>query len=261
MPQIDKHAPGTFCWVELATTDQDAAKHFYGSLFGWSIVDYPMGPGEVYTMFRLGARDAAAGYTMREAERSQGVPPHWNLYVAVEDADQAAARAVELGGKLPAGVFDVFTNGRMSVVIDPTGASFCLWQPNQTQGIGVMGENNSYCWADLITGDRMAAKQFYEKLFGWKIFPGEGKDESTYLHIMAGEQGIAGIQPGSMHKPGVPSHWTPYFMVADADAAAAKAKELGATVYAAPMNVGEGLRIAVLADPQRAVFSLFANVK
>src|SRR5580704_10276790 len=98
MPQIDKHAPGTFCWVELATTDQDAAKHFYGSLFGWSIVDYPMGPGDFYTMFQSGGRDAAAGYTMRAEERSQGVPPHWNLYVAVEDADATAARAVELGG-------------------------------------------------------------------------------------------------------------------------------------------------------------------
>ena len=183
MPQIDKHAPGTFCWVELATTNQNSAKHFYGSLFGWSFVDYPMGPGEFYTMFKLDGHDAAAGFTMREEERAQGVPPHWNLYVAVEDADAAAARALELGGTLPAGVFDVFTNGRMAVVIDPTGAAFCLWQAKQTQGIGVMGENNSYCWADLITGDRIAAKAFYENLFGWKIFPGAGKDESLPINI------------------------------------------------------------------------------
>jgi uncharacterized protein len=261
MPQIDKHAPGTFCWVELATTDQDAAKQFYGSLFGWSFVDYPMGPGSVYTMFQLGGRDAAAGYTMREAERAQGVPPHWNLYVAVEDADATAAHAVELGGTLPAGVFDVYTNGRMAVLIDPAGAPFCLWQPKQTQGIGVMGENNSYCWADLITADRAAAKRFYEGLFGWKIFPGDDKDESTYLHIAANEKGIAGIQPDAMRQPGVPPHWTPYFMVADADACTAKAQELGAAVYAAPVNVDTSLRIAVLADPQGAVFSLFSPVK
>ncbi len=261
MPQIDKHAPGTFCWVELATTDQDAAKQFYGSLFGWSFVDYPMGPDGVYTMFKLNDRDAAAGYKMQEAERAQGVPPHWNLYVAVEDADKAAAHAISLGGTLPAGVFDVYTNGRMAVIIDPTGAAFCIWQPKQTPGIGVMGENNSYCWADLITGDRMKAKQFYEGLFGWTMTPGAGKDDSSYLHIMAGDKGIAGIQPSAMIRPGVPPHWTPYFMVADADAATTKAKELGARVYAPPMDVGEGLRIAVLADPQGAVFSLYSPVK
>ena len=174
---------------------------------------------------------------------------------------QQFVRGGSIGGKLPAGVFDVYTNGRMAVIIDPTGAAFCLWQPKQTQGIGVMGENNSYCWADLITGDRMAAKQFYEGLFGWKIFPGAGKDDSTYLHITANEKGIAGIQPAMMHKPGVPPHWTPYFMVGDADAVTAQALELGAVVYAPPMDVGEGLRIAVLADPQGAVFSLFAPVK
>lgn len=259
MAQIDRHTPGTFCWVELGTTDQDAAKRFYGSLFGWSFVDYPMGPAGSYTMFRLDGRDVAAAYKMGVKE--EGVPPHWNLYVCVEDADASAARAVELGATLPAGVFDVYTNGRMAVIIDPTGAAFCLWQPKQTQGVGVMGENNSYVWADLITGDRIAAKQFYEGLFGWKLTPGHGKDESTYLHIMAGDKGIAGIQPDAMRKPGVPPHWTPYFMVADADAATAKAQELGAAVYAGPMDVGEGLRIAVLADPQGAVFSLFSPTK
>src|ERR1017187_6588274 len=98
MAQIEKHAPGTFCWVELGTTDQDAAKHFYGSLFGWTFVDFPMGPGSVYTMFQLDGRTEAAGYKMND--REQGVPPHWNLYVWVEDAALSGARAVELGGKV-----------------------------------------------------------------------------------------------------------------------------------------------------------------
>ncbi len=259
MAQIDKHAPGTFCWVELGTTDQDAAKQFYGALFGWSFNDYPMGPADSYTIFQLGGRDSAAAYKM--GQREAGVPPHWNLYVSVEDADASAARAVELGGNAPAGVFDVGPSGRMAVIIDPTGAAFCLWQAKQTPGVGVMGENNSYVWADLSTSDRMGAKKFYEGLFGWKITPGHEKDESTYLHIMAGEKAIAGIQPDVMRKPGVPPHWMPYFMVADADASTKKAQELGAVVYAPPMMAGEGLRFSVLADPQGAVFALFSPVK
>jgi predicted enzyme related to lactoylglutathione lyase len=259
MAQIDTHAPGTFCWVELGTTDQDGAKHFYGSLFGWSFVDFPMGPGDSYTIFKLDGRDSAAAYKMGQKEA--GVPPHWNLYVAVEDADASAARALELGGKAPAGVFDVGPSGRMAVIIDPTGAAFCLWQPKQTPGLGVMGENNSYVWADLSTDDRAGAKKFYEGLFGWKMTPGQGKDESTYLHILAGGKGIAGVQPDEMRKPGVPPHWMPYFMTADVDGTTKKAQELGAAVYAPPMMAGEGLRFAVLADPQGAVFALFSPVK
>lgn len=261
MPQIEKHAPGTFCWVELSTSVQNAAIKFYETLFGWTHSEFPMGPGDLYTIFQLNGRDVAAGYTLREAERANHIPPHWNLYVAVENADATAKKAQELGAQLPAGVFDVGGSGRMAVVIDPTGAAICLWQPNQSQGTGVMGENNAYCWADLITADRLKAKQFYESLFGWKIFPSKDKDDSSYLRIMSGDQGIGGIQPDEMRKPGVPPHWLPYFMTGDIDATTARGKELGAAIYAGPMKVDKSLSISVLADPQGAVFALFSNAQ
>ena len=47
MQETPSYAPGTFCWVELATTDGEAAKKFYSGLFGWTIDDRPMGPGMV----------------------------------------------------------------------------------------------------------------------------------------------------------------------------------------------------------------------
>jgi len=83
-----------------------------------------MGPNDFYTIFRLEGRDAAAGCTLRPEELSQGVPPHWKLYVAVDSADATAARAAELGGTVLAPPFDVFDAGRMAVVQDPTGAVF-----------------------------------------------------------------------------------------------------------------------------------------
>ena len=60
MANIDTCAPGSFCWFELGTTNQDAAKSFYRSLFGWEANDMPMGPGSVYTMFTLEGRNPAA---------------------------------------------------------------------------------------------------------------------------------------------------------------------------------------------------------
>jgi hypothetical protein len=64
MPHIEKHAPGSFSWIELATSDQDAAKAFYAALFGWQAVDFPMGPDQTYTVFQLEGRDAAAAFTI-----------------------------------------------------------------------------------------------------------------------------------------------------------------------------------------------------
>src|SRR5215470_15480920 len=112
MTTIEKHAPGAFCWVELATTDQNAAIQFYSEIFGWSADNMPMGPNDFYTIFRLEGRDAAAGCTLRPEQTAAHVPPRWSLYIAAENADASAARAQQLGGKILAPPFDVFDAGR-----------------------------------------------------------------------------------------------------------------------------------------------------
>ncbi|MBZ5603120.1 MAG: VOC family protein [Acidobacteriia bacterium] len=254
MPKIEKHADGSFCWMELATTDQAGAKQFYPTLFGWETSDFPMGPNEYYTMFKLGGGDAGAAYTMREEERKMA-PPHWNLYIQVADADRAAKRAAELGGTVVAGPFDVMTFGRMAVILDPAGAAFCIWQPMQNPGTTVTAEPGTVCWADLYTPNADRAKQFYEGLFGWSMEP--GKNDPAYLHIKNGDEFIGGVptvRPGEMQ---VPPSWNLYFHVTSCEASTAKAKELGAKVYEGPATIENVGRFSVVADPQGAVFSLF----
>lgn len=256
MPQVDKHAPGDFCWIELASTDHNAAKNFYQSLLAWVPDDMPMGESGVYTIFRMNGRDCAAGYTMGPDERAQNVPPHWNLYVAVENADAAAAKAEALGGKVLAGPFDVMDAGRMAVIQDPTGAVVAIWQAKRNAGLGVVGEPGTFCWADLSTPDPAAAQKFYEGLFGWKLTRGE-KDPSGYLHIMNGENFIGGVPPTQHRDPHAPPHWLIYFAVADVDASAAQAKKLGARFYVEPMSIEGVGRMAVMSDPQGAVSAIF----
>src|SRR5437016_4676900 len=128
MSDVDVLAPGTFCWPELATTDQKAAVAFYRALFGWDLNELPIGPTETYSMFQLRGRPTAAAHTLQPAERQQGIPPHWNSYVTVTNADEAAKRAKELGGTIVVPPFDVMDSGRMAVIQDPTGAYFCVWQ-------------------------------------------------------------------------------------------------------------------------------------
>ncbi len=260
MTHIDKHPAGSFCWIELATTDQKAAKDFYSSLFGWSPQDSPIGPNEVYTIFKLEGRDAAAGYTLREDQRAHGVPPHWMPYIAVDSADDAATKAKELGGTEVMPPFDVMDLGRMAVIQDPTGAHFCVWQARKNTGIGIAGVAGSLCWADLSTPDAKRAGDFYSGLFGWRIMADE-KDKSGYLHIKNGEHFIGGIPPSAHRQPGVPPHWLAYFWVDDVDASAAKAKQLGAKSCVDPMTIENVGRMAVIADPPGAVFAIFNSPK
>jgi uncharacterized protein len=257
MPVIDKHPAGNFAWMELATTDQPAAKTFYTALFGWSAIDFPMGPDSFYSMFSLDGRQTGAAFTMSAQERGAGIPPHWQLYIAVDDADAAAGSAQELGGTLVHPAFDVMNFGRMAVIQDPAGAYFSVWQARDHKGMGVYGENGAMCWADLQTHDRERAQTFYGDLFGWQFDPGKEKDPSGYLHIKNGEQYIGGLPEARTLPPGVPPHWLAYILSPDCGTQTARAVEFGARTLVPPMTIEGQLKFSVLADPQGAVFALF----
>jgi predicted enzyme related to lactoylglutathione lyase len=256
MPIVEQHTPGSFCWFELATTDQSAAKDFYQGLFGWNAQDFPMGPGGTYTMFNLEGRNVGACYTLNSEQKQQGVPPNWLLYLAVQNADETARRATELGAQVFMPPFDVDSHGRMTVMADPTGAVFGVWQANQHPGVGVTGVDGTVCWADLRTTNTAAAKDFYSQLFGWEIKAGE-QDPSGYLHIFNGQSAIGGIPPSQHLEPGVPPHWLLYFLVSDCAAAVAKAKGLGANILMPTMEVPNVGFLAILQDPQGAVFAFY----
>jgi predicted enzyme related to lactoylglutathione lyase len=260
MPLIEKHTPGSFSWIELSTTKQNACKDFYSGLFGWTAVDNPMGPEEIYTLFKLDGKDVAACYTMWADEQKMGIPSHWNLYVAVDSADDTAAKAAAAGAQILAPPFDVIELGRMAVIRDSAGAVFCIWQAKTHIGVRYAGQDNTFCWADLITSDPPRARDFYAKVFGWHISAGE-KDPSGYLHIQNGEDFIGGIPPSQYNPPNVPPHWTIYFMVADVDASVQKLKSLGGAVHMAPSTMEGVGRMAIVADPAGAAFALFKSAR
>ncbi len=257
--QVQRHAPGSFCWFELATTDQAQAKTFYASLFGWAPGDQPIGPTEMYSIFRKDGRDAAAAYTMRAEQRAQSIPPNWLVYVAVDNVDRSAARASAAGGVVLAPPFDVMESGRMTVIADPTGATFAMWEPHKHAGTGVAQEHGTGVWADLITTDQTRAARFYEQLFDWKIVAGKNMQEaaaSDYAHIVNGQDFIGGIPPAAFVPPGVPPYWLVYFSVPDCDATVRQTTEGGGRVLMPATTVDGVGRFATLADPQGAVFAI-----
>jgi predicted enzyme related to lactoylglutathione lyase len=115
--------PGTRCWSELATRDVDAAKEFYGTVFGWVGAAVEV-EGTSYTEWRMD--DATVGGMIKITEEwPQEVPPHWMVYFAVTDPDAAAAKAEELGGKTLVPPTDV-PPGRFAVLNDPQGGVFSV---------------------------------------------------------------------------------------------------------------------------------------
>jgi len=251
MPVRTAYAQGTPNWVDLQTSDQDAAKAFYSGLFGWTYDDQPMPEGQVYSMAMLGEHAVAAIAPQPPEMAAAGAPPMWNTYLAVDSADDAAAKVEAAGGKLAMAPFDVMDAGRMAFVMDPSGAPVALWQASQHIGASLVNEPGTVNWNELITTDPGAAA-FYQTVVGLttsKMDMGAGE----YTLFEANGQMVGGTTAPQM--PGTPNHWHVYFAVADADATAAKATELGGSVLAEPFDTPVG-RMTVIADPQGAVFTI-----
>jgi predicted enzyme related to lactoylglutathione lyase len=244
MPHVSSPVPGSFCWIELGTSDDAAAREFYTKLFGWSVVEEDMGEQGKYYRFQKDGRDAAAMH--RETRR----PPFWMTYIAVADADASASRCKELGGQIHHGPFDVMDLGRMAVAADPQGAMFCMWQAKSSPGLGIRDESNTLSWNELQARDLDAAKKFYPALFGWRV-----KESPDYTEWYRGDEALGGML-ASHAPPEVPSFWMPYFAVDDCDASVAQVQSLGGAVYAPPMDIETVGRFAVVADPQGATFAV-----
>jgi predicted enzyme related to lactoylglutathione lyase len=119
-----------------------------------------------------------------------------------------------------------------------------------------MGERTSYtpgtfCWADLGTADPDSAAAFYGALFGWQT---ERGPVDPYSMFALGGRNVAGLYRPPADQP--PPGWLSYVSVQDADATAARARELGGQVLLEPHGVGVG-RGAFLQDPQGAVFGVW----
>lgn len=244
---------GSFCWADLGTPDPEGAKQFYTELFGWSVLDAPMGDGSFYTMLRQGERDVAALYP----QTTPGVPPSWLVYISVDSADHGVARARSLGAEVLMEPFDVLTSGRMGVIRDPSGAVVALWEGRDHPGSGVFNEPGALCWFELMSSDPDRAAAFYPELLGWTASEME-MDGAPYTLFSLGEQWVGGMMRTPEQTGPVPSHWLPYVMVEDCDAVAARAGELGGTVPSAPADIPGIGRFAVLRDPQGATLCVIA---
>jgi predicted enzyme related to lactoylglutathione lyase len=178
--------------------------------------------------------------------------------VSVADADETAAKVKDAGGSVVVEPMDVMDLGRMAYFADPTGAVFGIWQPRSFSGADVVNEPGSLCWNEVLTRDAQTDKAFYPAVFGWDAGrPSfEGAPETYTVWEIDGRP-VGGMMQMSddYFPPDVPPHWAVCFAVTDVDAVVSKARELGATITAEPMDMPIG-RFAGIIDPQGASFTI-----
>ena len=229
--------PGRPIWIELFTADTDAARRFYGELFGWTLEE----SGPEYGGYALFLRDGApvAGLMAN----TQEAPNAWSVYLETNNAEDTVAMATANGGAVIADAMAVGDLGTMAVLTDPAGAVVGVWQPGIHTGFAARGEVNAPGWFEVLSNDYDAVVPFYENVFGWDTHTMSDAPGFRYTTLGKDEHALAGI----MAVDG-PSHWSAYIMVADSDAAAARAVELGGSEVTAPTDTPYG-RLVTIADP------------
>ena len=253
MPEITEYPSGSPSWADLLCKNGQVAKDFYSALFGWTYDDHPAGPGMVYTMFSHDGVPVCA--SAEPGPGQENLPPHWSVYVTVDDLGAAVERARNAGGTVLMEPFDVMDVGRMALIQDQEGAVLRLWYPLKHAGAGKMHEPGSLCWFELATTDPESASAFYTQLLQAEAAADPNTDFPYTLVKVSGVQ-VAGIlQIGEDWGP-VPPNWGVYFGVDDVDAAVARAQELGGKICVEPRDIEDFARFAVLFDPDGAVFSI-----
>ena len=261
MPFRDGYEHGTPGWVDLSTADPEAAKAFYGGLFGWQWEDQEGYGGDTYSIALLGGR-AVAGLGPAPPELVKaGFRGAWNTYLMVDSVDTAYRSVLEAGGKGLVGPLDVMDAGRMAFVVDDQGACSGLWEARLHKGAQVVNEPGAFTWVELYVPDTDKAAEFYRAALGLVAQPvdlGPGMESISYSGLKVGKWIVGGLMGLPME--GMSPQWHVYIGSADVDETAAKASELGGNVMTEPfaLPAADGVpevRIVIMHDPGGAMFS------
>ena len=268
---------GVPSWIDLESPDPAESARFYTGLFGWQTDDRtPTGGPGTYSVATIDGRDVAA---IRSAGPGSTNPPAWNTSIGVDDADSAVIRVRDAGGTVVSEPTTIGDLGREVACIDPSGARFRLWEPGSLKGAASVNAPGTWNFSELKTGDAAGASRFYGAVFGWQVDEVQmGAYSGTMVRLPGYADFLEQFDPGIRKRhadfgappgfsecvawilpleDGESPHWNVAFAVADVDALAATARELGGTIVVEPFDVAP-VRTTVLTDPHGARFSASA---
>ena len=249
------HLHGRFAWYELATTDMESAKAFYGDVLGWGTQDVPAS-GPAYTLFTAGGAAVSGLMELPKEATASGLRPSWLGYVGVDDVNAAANRIEELGGAVHVPPTEIPNVSRFSIAVDPQMATIALlkWLNGDQQQPAELNAPGRVGWHELLAADWEQAFAFYRELFSWQKAQTDTGAVGTYQLFSAAGETIGGMYTKPAMEP-VP-FWLYYFNVGDIDVAMKRVKAGGGTILAGPIEVPGSRWIARCTDPQAAIFAL-----
>ncbi|CDO90692.1 hydroxylase [Mycobacterium triplex] len=252
MPIRDGAPLGAPCWIDLTTSELDAAQDFYGTVFGWTFES----AGPDYGGYVNVAKDGHRVAGMMANRPEFGSPDNWTTYFHTADINATTAAARAAGGTVCVEPMEIPAKGFMGLATDPSGGLLGFWQPLEHRGFEMIGEAGAPVWHQLTSRDYRAAIEFYRELFGWRTEQVGDSDEFRYTTAWFGDQQLLGVMDGASFLPeGVPSQWSIFFGAEDVDKTLQLITENGGAVLRGAEDTPYG-RLAAASDPTGVIFNL-----
>lgn len=243
--------PGEPCWIELSTTDTDAAAAFYCDLLGWTAGEASPEFGG-YRMFFHGETPVAG---LMAVDDGSGTPSSWSVYLASDDAAATVERARAAGGTVLVEPMPIADLGTMAVLADTAGAVVGVWQADTFAGFGVRAQVGAPGWFETLSTDYPASVAFYTDVFDWDAVTVSDTSDFRYTTLGRDADARAGIMDATGFLGEQPSRWQFYVQVADTDATVERAVAAGATAVL-PVDDSPYGRLALMRDPTGVQFCL-----
>ncbi len=243
--------PGKFVWFDLLTDDPIKAKNFYGELFGW---EFQSVQNSTYIIIKNRSKPIA-GMVSLNVENARLDSGRWLASLSVKNVDQAAEFVRTHGGLIHETPQTLEFRGRMAIVSDPQDAQLVLLHSKTGDPIDKQTtEHNEWLWIELWTNDKQSAIRFYELLAGYtheSINDGVTGRYDVLKSGMIPRAGVAEISANSVEPV-----WLAYIRVKDPVAMTKRVRKLGGRVILEPTKKFENANIAIVADPDGAVFAM-----
>ena len=249
-PSTGKFQYGKFVWFDLATSDLEAAKRFYGELFGWDFAD--LAEREVrYTVVENGGRMIAGMVADSGAVASGSL---WIGSISVPDVDRAAQRTSDAGGVVHDPPQELNDRGKTTFVTDPQGAAVAFLQASGGDPPDRQPSPGDFGWVELWTPDLAGSLAFYVSL-GYAAGGRRIRGDEPYRVLEVAGEPQAGVV--ELERDDAGAGWLPYVAVGDLSATLERALELRGQVVIGPDPEFADGRAAVIVDPTGAALAVF----
>ena len=243
-PPTTEHLPGKLVWVDLLTSNPDAASKFYCGLLGWTATTIDQ-KGKSYIVFRNDG-ELVAGLAPHSAGK-ENRPSHWIGYIAVADLQATLAAAMDNGGSVRAPAKNFPDRGHQAIIWDNEKNPIGLLQSASGDPVDDKTVPGEWNWFELYVKDPQAVSAFYHKALGYDVAQetrSGRKSEFVLSSNGSSRGGIAALPEGGDYRPS----WLGVILVADIDKTLEKVPALGGKVLVEPRPAEFGSRFAIIQD-------------